>query len=360
MMRKNTSRVVKRRGGLLFLLLPALLALSAGCRQKTIRTEELLVVLNKSEDTATILDRNTGLKLGVVVTGVAPHEVTAHSERALAVAANFGTRENPGSSLTVVDLVSKRARRTISLERFRRPHGIQFFRDGQRVIVTVEGSRAILVVNVDTERIEKLVRTDQESPHMVVLSQDETNAYVSNIRDGTVSVLDLEQSRVTVTVSVGRSAEGLDLSPDGRELWVANRRDDTVSILDTESLEVVATLPCKEFPLRVRFTPDGRYVLVSNARSGDVAVFSTAERREVHRISMELTERETQDRALQLDLNPVPIGIVASPDSSRAYVANTNVDLISVVDLKTWAVLDRYRGGGEPDGMALARIEFEE
>jgi YVTN family beta-propeller protein len=51
----------------------------------------------------------------------------------------------------------------------------------------------------------------------------------------------------------------------------------------------------------------------------------------------------------------VPIGIQMSPDGRRAFVANTNDDRITVVDVAARRVVTTFGTGSEPDGMAWAR-----
>lgn len=324
------------------------------------RVEERLLVVHKSENNGYVLNAVSGERLAIVITGVGPHEVAAHTEKSLAVVANYGNRTNPGSSLTVVDLSQMRAVKTIGLGKYRRPHGIQFFRDGRRVAVTVEEDRALLVIDIDTGKIEKVIPTNQRGSHLVVLSPDQSRAFVTNIEDGSLSVLDIPRSRLLRILKLGEGPEGMAISPDGQELWVADRARDVISIIDTGEMSVLETLPCPSFPIRVQFTPDGGRVLVSNARSGDVAVFSVAERREIARIKMELTHEEKTDRLLHFELSPVPIGITVHPYGNRAFVANANADIVSVLNLEDGTISGRFQVGKEPDGMALVSVEVSQ
>lgn len=345
---------ISRFGLLLFPILVSGCVQNAENQQKS---QSILMVINKSENSATVLDPESGKKLAELITGVSPHEVAFTPVSQQAVITNYGTRENPGSSLTVVDLKSFSVSKTINLERYRRPHGIQFFSDGKRIAVTVEGNQALLVVNIETGEIEKVIHTEQRTSHMVVLSRDERYAFVANIESGSISVLNLEESRLVKNIETGEGAEGLDISPNGKELWVANRAEDSIAIVDTDRLEVVEKLACSSFPIRVRFTPDGKNVMVSNARSGDVAVFSFEDRREVQRVTMEYTATETEDRLLDFKLSPVPIGIVFDPTYQKAFVANSNADIVSVIDLKKWQVSGRLKAGKEPDGMVFTLLQ---
>jgi YVTN family beta-propeller protein len=78
-----------------------------------------LVVLNKSEASASLIDDATGKVIALVPTGNAPHEVAVSPDGRLAVGTNYGTREAPGSSLTVIDISSARAVKTIDLGDFK-------------------------------------------------------------------------------------------------------------------------------------------------------------------------------------------------------------------------------------------------
>ncbi len=319
----------------------------------------MLVVLNKAEASASLLDRVTGREIARLETGHGPHEVAVSADGRTAVVANYGGRAEPGSSLTVIDLAARSVRRTIDLGLPHRPHGILFLSDGKRVVVTAEARQTLIVVDVDAGRILTTVDTTQRVSHMVAVTPDERRAFVANIASGSVSVIDLERGELEKVIATGEGAEGIDVAPDGREVWVSNRSADTISVIDVATLEIVATIECPSFPIRVKFTPDGRHVLASNARSGDVAVFDTAERTLVRRIEMKAAPVDSDgDRVFggRFGASPVPVGILIPPDGRVAYVANTNADQVTVIDLQTWEIAGRLTAGREPDGMAYTTL----
>ena len=308
-----------------------------------------LIVLNKSDATAALIDAASGETRAVIDTGTAPHEVAVHA--GTAVVCNYGDR-TPGSTLTVIDVAAGEVLRTIELGRHRRPHGIQFEDDGRHVLVTTEDSRSLVRVDVQAGELVDAWPTDQSVSHMLALTPDRARAFVANIRSGTVTAIDLAAGTVLAQIATGRGAEGVAVTPDGREVWVTNRDEDTLSIVDARSLELEATLPCGTFPIRIAVTPDGRRALVSNASSGDVAVFDVEGRHEVARIPMELTALETEERLFDdFGDSPTPVGILIRPDGARAYVANTNADIVTVLDLSTLEVVERIATGREPDGL---------
>jgi YVTN family beta-propeller protein len=320
-----------------------------------------LVALNKAEATASLIDLKSGEVRATLPTGDGPHEAAVSPDGKLALAANYGTRGAPGSSLTVIDLPGARVVKTIDLGDYGRPHGLLWLPDGRRALVTAEADRALVVVDVERGRVEKAVATDQEVSHMVAVALGGSRAFVANIGSGTVSAIDLAGGTLLQTIQTGAGAEGITATADGREVWVTNRSADTVSVIDAKSLEVVATIDCGSFPIRAKATPDGKHVLVSCARSGDLAVIDTSTRKVVRRIPQDLTAADTDGRLFgaQFDDSSVPIGIVVHPDGRRAWVAHTNADVIAEIDLVAWRVHRLLQAGREPDGMDYSPVVVE-
>lgn len=347
------------RGLVCFVL--AINSFNMATAQESSEASGTLIVLNKSGASASIISLKTSQSLTTIPTGIGPHEVAVSPDGHTAVVSNYGSRE-PGSSLTVIDLREQKVINTIDLEKYQRPHGIVFLPDGKSVLVTAEAQKALLKIDLDRGRVLDAIDTGQEVSHMVALSPTVRQAFVANIRSGSVTVIDLQKAEAVATIKTGAGAEGIDVSPDGREVWVSNRADDSISLIDAESLQVAAKLESKTFPIRVKFTPNGQYVLVSNARSGDVAVFDAQKRQEVRRIAMPVQARENKEGRLFSDRfgeSPVPVGILVHPNGGHAYVANTNADIVAVIDLNSWQITDQLKAGREPDGLGFSLIELE-
>jgi YVTN family beta-propeller protein len=331
-----------------------LLFVAASLLARSAAAADLLIVLNKSDNTASILDAKTGAARATVPVGKAPHEVEVLADGKTAAVSNYGTREEAGRTLTLIDIGRGAAIATIDLPEGARPHGLKALSDG-RLLVTAEGLKELLVVDPKARRVALRILTARETSHMVAASPDARRAYVANIGSGSVTVVDLAEGKVVKDIPTGEGAEGIAISPDGREVWVTNRGADTVSVLDTKALAIAATLKVPQFPIRVKLTPDGKRALVSCARSGDVAVFDAASRKEIKRIAI---DREavpgSADRlfSTRFGQSPVPVGLLIAPDGKRAWVASTNADVVSAIDLDALTVVGRVTAGKEPDGLA--------
>jgi YVTN family beta-propeller protein len=321
---------------------------------RAIGDDGTLIVLNKAEASASLIDLATGKEVRRVQTGEGPHEVAVSPDGATAVVADYGASQ-PGHTLSVIDVVNGVSLSQINLGMNTRPHGIAFL-DDTRVIVTTEGSKSVVIVDIAEGEVVDTVVTGQEVTHMVAVAPNLNRAFTANIGSGTLTAIDLGEKKVIEHVETGSGAEGIDVSPSGTEVWVANRDANTVTVVHANTLEVFAQLECGQFPIRVKFTPDGRHVLVSNARSGEVAVFDAAKREEVARVKITAPEIEGQE--MLGSQGPVPIGIIMPPNGGRAYVASANADIIATIELGTWKLGAPLKAGKEPDGMAWSPLKF--
>jgi YVTN family beta-propeller protein len=315
---------------------------------------DLLVVLNKSDSTATILDAKTGVSKATVPVGYAPHEVSVLADGATAAVSNYGDPDKPGRTLTLIDLEKGAATAKIELPEGARPHGLEPLPDG-RLLVTAEGLKELLLVDPKVRRVEARIPTGRDVSHMVVATPDGRRAFVANIGSGSVTAVDLSEKKVLRDIPTGEGAEGIAITPDGRQVWVTNRGADTVSVLDGGSLAVAATIPAPQFPIRVKITSDGKRALVSCAKSGDVAVFDVVSRALIKRIAIDsepVAGSENRLFSTQFGKSPVPVGLLIAPDGKRAWVASTNADVVSEIDLTSLGVVRRLRAGREPDGLA--------
>lgn len=335
-------------------VLPALLLAFFLAANPSGPAPDLLVVVNKSDDNVSILDAKTGSVRATVAVGKGPHEVEILADGKTAAVSDYGRAGSPGRTVTLVDLDRAVAAGTIELGEGTKPHGLEALPDG-RLLVTAEGTKELLVVDPRSRRVTARIPTGRQISHMVSAAPDGRRAFVASIGSGTLSAVDLGGAKIWKDVATGAGAEGIDVTPDGREVWVTNREAHTVSVVDAKTLEVRATVPAGKVPIRVKITPDGRRALVSCAETGDVAVIDVPTRRELKRVRM---DREavpgSEDRVFSTTFgkSPVPVGLLIAPDGKSAWVASTNADVVSVIDLEKLVVVRRLKAGREPDGLA--------
>jgi len=298
---------------------------------------QTLLVLNK-EGSLAIVDPNAREVLGTVRTGDQPHEVAASADGKLAFVSNYGGGGAAGGkTLSVIDIPGRKEIHRVDLTPLSRPHGV--WAVNGKCYFTAEANKVIGRYDPDTNQVDTIIGTGQNTTHMVLGLPDESRLFTSNIGSDSITLIDragVGNWNETV-VPVGKGPEGFDLSPDGRQLWAANSQDGTISIIDLATKSVVNTIRVQtQRSNRLKFSPDGRLVLISDLSAGEVLILERSTRRELKRMK----------------LGRQPAGILITPDSSRAYVAVTGDDNVAVIDLKTLELADRLKTGAGPDGMA--------
>jgi YVTN family beta-propeller protein len=308
-----------------------------------------LLVLAKQDHTLEIVDPATLKVVAKIPAGNDPHEVVASSDGKLAYISNYGF--GAFNTITVADLVALKALPLINLGPLRGPHGLDFA--GGELYFTAEVNKLFGRINPATRKIDWLLGTGQDRTHMIVVSNDLTRIYTSNVNSGTISIIEKvaesgapgpprgAQGWEETVVPTGVGTEGFDVSPNGRELWSAAAEGGTVSVIDLATRKLVKKLDANVTRAnRLKFTPDGKYVFVSMlvSNGGNIAIFNAATRREVKRLS----------------LGRGAGGILMQPDGSRAYVACSPDNFVAVIDLKTLKEIGRINTDRGPDCMAWA------
>jgi DNA-binding beta-propeller fold protein YncE len=318
-----------------------------------------LAVANKAEATVSLIDLDTGDVVATLPTGEGPHEIGISPDGRFALVTNYGTRQGDGNSLTLIDIPTASVVKTIDLGDYHRPHGVGWL-DNRSAAVTVESNQALIVVDVDREKVTQSIGTDQEISHMVALDPERGRAYTANIGSGSITVLDLGKGVREINIATGDGAEGIAVSASGEHIWVTNRAADTITILDAGTLEPAGEIVSEGFPIRATATSRGQ-VLVTRARAGDLAIYDAATFDEVRVVSFDIESMDVEERLFgdRFGDSSVPIGVIVDGAGETAWVAHANADIITEIDLASGAITRMLRAGREPDGMGYSPIDVE-
>jgi YVTN family beta-propeller protein len=321
---------------------------------------DTLLVVRKSADALDFVDPGSGLRLERVAVGHAPHEVSVSPDGRLAVVSNYGTADEPGSTVSIVDLERPRELRRIDLAPHKRPHGVQWYAP-DRIAVTTEGSQHLLVVDPHAERIVQALPTRQEVSHMVAVTPDGRRAFVANIGSGSLTALtvDAEESGAPRSITSGAGTEGLAVHPNGRQVWALARTEGALSWYDVQSLERLGRLELPGIPIRIAFSPNGTRAYVTRAAAGDVVALDGATGRQLAQRRLEVplaADAATRPFAGIAAGSSLPVGLAVAPDGRSIYVAATMADRVVQLDARTLEVLRTIEVEGEPDGLALTPV----
>ena len=299
-----------------------------------------LLVLNKADATLAFVDPTSLQVIAKIPTGNGPHEVAVSTDNKIALVANYGTGPDPGATVSIVDLASRKELKRLALPLLR-PHGV--FAIGSHIYFTAEGSRVVARYDVTSGAIDWISGSGANVTHMVIVMPGEKKIYTANIGSDSVSVLDLANAPRAIAlkqIAVGKGPEGIDLSPDAKEIWVSHRGDGALSIIDTSTDTVKQTVTTgTKMANRVKFTLDGKRVLLSDPPSNQVLVYDAT----------------TRQLVKKLDVEKGPEGILMAPDGKRAFVACSDAGKVIVLDLDSLTITGSVPTGNQPDGMAYAK-----
>jgi len=317
---------------------------------------ETLVVANKAEATASLIDLASGEVVATLDTGEGPHEVAVSPDGTRALVTDYG-RQDPGSTMTLIDLPTAKVVKTVDLGDYQRPHGVEWL-DDRRVAVTAERAKALLVVDVEKGEVTAAIDTAQEVSHMLALDPGGDRAFIANIGSGSVTAVDLGKEERIQNVATGDGAEGVAVAAGGSQVWVTNRAADTVTVLDAGTLEELKVFESEGFPIRATATPEGDRVLVTRAAAGDLVIYDAAKLEVARLVEFDLEAKEAAGRLFgdRFGDSSVPIGVVVDGEGRRAWVAHANADGITEIDLETGEVTRLLTAGKEPDGMAYSPV----
>lgn len=272
------------------------------------------------------------------------------------------------------------------------PFNIAISPDNRTLYVIAEEKNVLLIVDTEKNKVTKKIKVGNH-PHTVILNPDGTIAYVSNQWSDNVSVIDLKKMEVTGTLKTGNGPAGMKLSPDGKSIIVINSYTSDISVINLSSGNEVKRLSAGNNPTGIEISPDGKKYYITSRRAllgkyGDPVITELTEmddkfKRITSRINMEsaymmeniaftpdgqlaivplirpknlvpsiqvekgfmmttgigILEQGPEGRIIQLLTDEPnayysdPFDIEITPDGKKAFISNSGVDCITVVNI---------------------------
>ncbi len=142
---------------------------------------------------------------------------------------------------------------------------------------------------------------------------------------------------------------GLAVSPDGMRLYIALSKRNVVTVVDIASERVVATVPVGVAPFRIVVSPDNKTIFVANrggrhpSKRGAVANSAGTPLRVDPITDAALSGSLSFINAAtfatkEMDEGRQPAGMVATHDGTTLYVANSDEDTVTAVDVASHRV----------------------
>jgi YVTN family beta-propeller protein len=300
--------------------------------------EYILLVLHKLEESFGYYDVQTGQQLSHIKTRPFPHEICLDPARKKIYIAEMGVRgiesEGPGGhTIAVFNIKARIQISEIDTGKYDRPHGVATF--GNRLYVTSESTKYLLIYDLATEDLISAVYLDQDCAHMVGIAPDGKTAYTANIWSNSITAVDTMECKVLYHIPVPQRPEGMAFSPDGSLMYCVCREARTVAVVDCQQGKMIDKMDTGKGPVRIVITPDGSLLGIPLFHSAAVEIADTKTRKVIH----------------TFPVGPHPAGTCISPDGKLVFMSCEDENLVYVFDLDNLAVINKIKTGNGADAM---------
>ena len=206
------------------------------------------------------------------------------------------------------------------------------------VLVTCGEADSTIVYNLNEERIDFSIPVGR-FPHNVTLYEKGRIAFVSNMGDDSISVIDIDLNKEVKRITVESTPIKINLSNNNHYLYVCMSylgydKEGYIGIISVDSLELVSKI-------KVGFSPvdlyeDNGYLFVSNFCGESISIINMKTLREEKKI----------------DLGGMPRGIIKFRE--KFFVADSLNGLINIINLSTREI-KAITVGKEPNAMTLVK-----
>ncbi|HEX2304883.1 MAG TPA: YncE family protein [Nitrososphaeraceae archaeon] len=161
--------------------------------------------------------------------------------------------------------------------------------------------------------------------------------YVANQFSNTISVIDIDNSKVEKNIDVGNSPYDVDVNPFSNRIYTSNRDSDTISVIDGFTNKELTDIKVGESPLGIGINLARGWVYVANFDSNTITVIDAINNR----------IRESLKYASS------PYDIVINPLTNKVYVSDLGKDSILVLDGNNNTLVSTIPVGSKPSALAI-------
>ncbi len=164
-------------------------------------------------------------------------------------------------------------------------------------------------------------------------------AFITNEKDDSVSVVDLDKQVVLQTIEVGKRPRGIILNKDYSKLYICTSDEDTVQVYDANSLKKIGELPSGADPEQFALHPNDRHLYIANEDDALTTVVDV----------------DTSQVIAQIDVGVEPEGMGVSHDGKIAITTSETTNMVHWIDTTTLKLFDNTLVDQRP-----RHAEFEE
>ncbi len=248
------------------------------------------------------------------------------------------------SDIAVIDMKTNKVIDRIACGNCCNPHMTMATMDGKRLLTTGTQKNYAVIVDLKTREIKKV--SLGIAPEHFVISHDGKWAYIGDMEEGAVSIVDLINSKEINRIQGFYEPHGFSMLPDMSKVYVSNLGAHEIGVIDVKSQKLIKTiyignthvLASLNLDKRLSeingianptLTADGRYLYAADGDSNQVAVIDT----------------RTDNVIKTISVGAKPWRAYASPDGTKVLVPNNDAQTVSVIDVKSNKVITTFPGG---------------
>jgi YVTN family beta-propeller protein len=271
-----------------------------------------------------------------------------HDLKALVIVVN-----RDSSDVTLIDPATDAIVKRIPLGEYTNAHMAMLNHDGKKLLISATGRDRFLVVDVVTGQVEHTVVTGKAPEHFDV-SPDGRRAFVGNMEDSTVSVIDVHEGRELKRATGFFEPHGFSVLSDGSKVYVSSHGAHEVAVLDANgnmlkrlaigNVGRVAARDPQRYLSEINgianptLTRDGAFAYAADSDAGELAIIDT----------------KTDQIVKKLKVGGQPWRAYNSPDGRWMLVPNNADATVSVIDTTSQKVVAQLNAGADMTGINFA------
>ena len=196
--------------------------------------------------------------------------------------------------------------------------GIAATTDGKTLFVVGTGVNKVFKIDPQTLNIIDEYATGN-GPDGVGISMDDSKIYVTNTKDGAISVINLTTKKTKVIVTGGKP-ELIHYNHDHSLLYISNFHENKVHILDTASDKIVHEITGLDGPEEAVLSKSEETLYVVNFNKSQIFSYDA-----------KMYEKQPGE----FTVGTKPIGVVSAANDTKLYVTNYGDNAVSVIKLSS-------------------------
>jgi YVTN family beta-propeller protein len=202
-----------------------------------------------------------------ITVGLKPAFLEVSGDGKRAWVSNFFSGE-----LSLVDLEAGVTTRDVDVGR--RPMGVAVGALGKWAYVSSGVARSLNLINLETGEVAHKREIDFAGTHNLVLSPDEVHLVAAGHPDLLLSFDPHNPGGDMQKIKVGHDPVGVAVGPEGRWAFVSNYRDATVSVVDLQAGKQVGAYPTAAGPMFLSVDPEGKRLYVCGGKGQALTVYA--------------------------------------------------------------------------------------